>query len=167
MGSGPRLALVLVAACAGGAPEPASRLVLARFPCLGTCPSYRLTIGADGIVEYEGEGYLNTLLAESRRPAVRRETTRLAPRDVAAVMAAFDRAWSSWRPNQYRPGRRTCPGAGTDSPTLSIVRERASRQDTLEVYYGCPYVPARIRRLGTYIDSVVGVERWLGPVPPR
>ena len=44
------LALVLVAACAGGAPEPASRLVLARFPCLGTCPSYRLTIGADGIV---------------------------------------------------------------------------------------------------------------------
>lgn len=165
--SGRVIALALLVACAVDDAGPASRLILERFPCLGTCPSYRLAISVDGNVEYEGIGYFNTLAAGSDRPAVRRDTTRLASEDVATLMAAFDRAWSRWWPNQYRPSRFSCPGWSTDSPTLVIVREWDSRRDTLYADYGCPYVPARIHRLGTYIDSVVGVKRWLGPSPPR
>jgi uncharacterized protein DUF6438 len=164
--NGRLIALVLLSACARDAPG-SPRLVLERHPCLGTCPSYRLAIRADGSVEYEGVGYLNTLGPASQPPAVRRDSTRLAPGDVTRLMAAFDRAWSRWWPNQYRPGRVTCPGASTDNPTLVIVRERGSRLDTLYLYSGCPYGPARIDRLGTYIDSVVGVKRWLGPIPFR
>ncbi len=160
------IALIFLSACARDAPE-SSRLVLERHPCLGTCPSYRLAIRADGRVEYEGVGYLNTVEPASQPPAVRRDSTRLASGDVVRLMAAFDRAWSRWWPNQYRPGRFTCPGAVTDSPTLVIVRERGSRRDTLYSYGGCPYAPERIDRLGTYIDSVVGVKGWLGPIPSR
>ena len=166
--SGSVIGLVLLAICAGDDPDVASRLILERFPCLGTCASYRLAIGADGRVEYAGAGYLNTLGADYHRPAVRHHTTRLPPGDVETLMAAFDRAWSKWWPNQYVPSRRlACPDWGTDAPTLAIVRERGSRSDTLKVYYGCPYAPARIHRLGIYIDSVVGVKRWLGPAPAR
>ena len=167
MTSGRSIALAFLFACALDDGGPPSRLVLERFPCLGTCLSYRLAIGVDGRVEYEGIGYFNTLAAGSDPPAVRRGTTRLAPGDVAALMAAFDRAWSRWWPNQYRPSRFSCPGWSTDSPTLVIVREWDSRRDTLYADYGCPYVPARIHRLGTDIDSVVGVKRWLGPSPLR
>ena len=168
--TGRGMALVLLAACAVDDSGPASRLILERFPCLGTCPSYRLAIGADGRVEYEGIGYFNTLEVVSDRPdarRLRRDTTRLAASDVETLMAAFDRAWSRWLPNQYVPWRRACPSASTDAPTLAIVRERGSQRDTLQVYYACPYVPARIHRLGIHIDSVVGVTRWLGPAPPR
>jgi hypothetical protein len=161
------IALVLLCACVGDDPK-SSRLVLERHPCLGTCPSYRLAIGTDGRVDYEGLGYFNTLGSAARRPAFRRDSTRLAPEDAATLLAAFDRAWSRWWPNQYIPSRRlACPIWSTDAPTLAIVRERGSRSDTLEIYYACPYVPARIHRLGTYIDSVVAVKRWLGPAPPR
>ena len=45
-----------------------------------------------------------------------------------------------------------------------IARERGSHSHTLQIYYACPYAPARIHRLGIYIDSVVGVKRWLGPL---
>jgi hypothetical protein len=164
--NGHLIALFLLSAC-GPDDSASGRLVLERDPCLGICPSYRLAIGSDGRVEYEGVGYLNPLGRATQRPAFRRDSTRLTPGDVAALMAAFDRARSTWWPNRYRPGRLTCPGAGTDSPTLTIVREQSSRADTLELYYGCPYGPARIHRLGTHIDSVVGVERWLGPIPSR
>jgi hypothetical protein len=165
--SGRVIVLVILAACAADDPRSASRLILERFPCLGTCPSYRLAIGADGRVEYEGMGYFNTLAAASERPTVRRDSTRLAPGDVATLMTAFDRAWSRRWPNQYRPSKFGCPRWGTDAPTLVVVRQWGSRRDTLYGYYGCPYVPARIHRLGIYIDSVVGVKRWLGPAPPR
>src|SRR5215207_3763204 len=146
------IALVLVAACADRGPQPTSRLVLERFPCLGTCPSYRLAVGPDGRVEYEGMGYFNTLTAASERPAIRRDSARVAPETAAALLTAFDRAWSTWWPNQYRPGRFTCPDWGTDAPSLVIVRERGSRRDTLYGYYGCLYVAGRIGRLGRHID---------------
>ena len=162
------IALLLVIACAGEDPRPPSRLVLERFPCLGTCPTYRLAIGVDGRVEYEGIGYFNTVSAGTDRATVRRDSARLAPETTAALLPAFDRAWSHWWPNQYRGRRFTCPDPfyWTDAPTLVIVRERGSVPDTLYGYYGCPYVPARITRLGMHIDSVVGVQRWLGPKPP-
>ena len=161
------IALVLLCACVGDDLE-SSRLVLERHPCLGTCPSYRLAIGPDGRVDYEGLGYFNTLEPAPRRSAFRRDSIRLAPEDAARLLAAFDWTFSTWWPNQYVPWRRfTCPVSATDAPTLTIVREQRSRRDTLQVYYACPYVPARIHRLGIYIDSVVGVNRWLGPTPPR
>lgn len=159
-------AVVLLCACTGDHVE-SPRLVLERHPCLGTCPSYRLTVRADGSVHYKGLGYFNTLGSAAPRP-LRRDSTRLAPEDAAKLIAAFDRAWSKWWPNQYVPWRRlACPQWSTDAPSLAIVREWSSHSDTLMVYYACPYVPARIHQLGTYIDSVVGVERWLGPAPPR
>ena len=159
-------AAVMVIACAGTDRSPA-RIVLERLPCFGWCPTYRVVIHADGRVEYEGVGYLQTLGADSGEVAsqlhnVRREHAQISRQSAALVLRKFDQAWSSWLPNRFGLGWRACPDPATDNPTLLIVRERGARRDTMEVYYGCPLVPARIDHLGTYIDSVAGVERWLG-----
>ena len=158
-------ALVLLCAC-GGDDRETPRLILERHSCLGTCPSYELVIEPDGRVTYAGAGYSSTL--NPQPGAFRRDSTRLVARDAERLRAAFDRAWSTWWPNQLVPWRRfTCPVWNTDASGLTIVRERTSRSDTLKVYDACPFIPRRIRRLGVHIDSVVGVQRWLGPAPPR
>ena len=160
------IALFLLSACAGE-PRAPQRILLERHPCLGTCPSYRLAITTDGRVEYEGVGYfvgyLDPMRPARERALFRRDSTHVSPNEVVMLTTAFDRAWSRWWPNRYRPGRFVCPGAGTDAGGLTIVRERGPASDTLDVYHGCPFTPPRIRRLGAYIDSVVGVGRWLGP----
>jgi len=159
---------VLLCACASDDRET-SRLILARAPCLGTCPSYRLTVQRDGRVDYEGLGYFTTLgRRESERPTFRRDSTRISQKDVANLFAAFERGRSRWWLNQYVPrSRLACPMWSTDAPTITIVRERRSRSDTLSVYHGCVFGPTRIDRLGAHIDSIVGVTQWLGPKPPR
>ena len=157
------IALAFVCGCSADDQET-PRLILERHSCLGICPSYRLVIEADGRVTYAGEGYFNTL--DPRPGAFRRDSTRLVARDAERLRAAFDRAWSTWWPNQYVPWRRlTCPVSSTDASALTIVRERTLRSDTLKVYDACLYVPRRIRNFGTDVDSVVGVKRWLGPAP--
>ena len=159
-------AVVVLVACAGTDRGPV-RIVLERLPCFGWCPTYRVVIHADGRVEYEGAGYVRTIGVDSAHYAsqlqnVRRERAQLSSESAALVLRRFDQAWSRWLPNRYGQGWRACPDPATDSPTMFIVRERGARRDTMELYYGCPLVPARIDRLGTYIDSVVGVDRWLG-----
>ena len=157
------IALAFLCACSVDDRET-PRLILERHPCLGTCPSYQLVIETDGRVTYAGLGYFNTIDLQPR--AFRRDSTRLVARDAESLRTAFDRAWSTWWPNQYVPRRRlTCPVWNTDASGLTIVRERRSRSDTLKVYHACPYIPRRIRQLGVHIDSVVGVQRWLGPAP--
>ena len=156
-------ALAFLCACSGDDRET-PRLILERHPCLGTCPSYRLVIEADRTVTYAGLGYFNTI--NPQPGAFRRDSTRLVARDAERLRVAFDRAWSTWWPNQYVPWRRfTCPISHTEASGLTIVRERTSRSDTLRVYHGCLYIPRRISQLGIHIDSVVGVQRWLGPAP--
>lgn len=158
-------AVVIVVACAGADRAPA-RIVLERLPCFGWCPSYRVVIHADGRVEYEGVGYLGNIGLDSGEVAsqsnIRRERAQISRESAALVLRQFDQAWSSWLPNRFGYGWRACPDPATDSPTLLIVRERGARRDTMELYYGCPLVAARIKHLGTYIDSVAGVDRWLG-----
>jgi hypothetical protein len=159
-------AVVILGACTGADRGPA-RIVLERLPCFGWCPSYRVVIHADGRVEYEGVGYPNDIGVDSGEVAsqlhnVRRERAQISRESAALVLRRFDQAWSSWLPNRFGYGWRACPDPATDNPTLFIVRERGARRDTMELYYGCPLVPPRINGLGTYIDSVAGVNQWLG-----
>ena len=45
---------LLLAGSALAAPGKIRRIVLERTPCFGTCPSYTLTLNADGTAEYAG-----------------------------------------------------------------------------------------------------------------
>ena len=142
------------------------QIMLERSACFGICPSYRLTVRADGTMRYEGVGWVNTMAGQPA-PAIRVDSTRLSNERVLAVFAAFDHAWSRWRPNQFGWGDATCPSPATDNPTVRIVRARGAQQDTLELYYGCPTQPERITRAADAIDSLVEVRKWLGPGPRR
>ena len=158
------IALGLAMSCSpGGLPE---RLSLERRPCFGICSSYRLDVYADGRVLYEGPGWVNTMAGGEALP-VHRDSTRLSRDQTLAIFRAFDQAWSRWRPNRFGYRQPACPDPVTDQPSVTLVRISAQARDTMDLYYGCQPLSERIDRAAAKIDSLVAVERWLGPGPRR
>lgn len=150
-------------ACARPIAQP-QRIVLERTHCFGVCPAYRLTVEANGRVSYEGDGYSDTFNGRRLNPTLpKRANAHLSPTSVAAIFATYDEYWSRVLPNRYVPGQPTCLRAATDHPSVTIIRDWPTRSDTVELYYGCASRPERLIRLAAAIDSLVQIQRWLGP----
>ena len=158
------IALGLAIACSSS--RQPEGLTLERRPCFGICSAYRVDVYADGRVRYEGPGWVNTM-AGGKVPPILRDSARLSRDRTAAIFQAFDRAWSRWQTNRFGYNRPGCPDAVTDQPTVVLVRISGRSRDTMDLYYGCLAPAERVDRAAAEIDSLVGVERWLGPAPRR
>lgn len=127
---------------------------LERTACLGSCPVYSLALRGDGSVAYEGRDHVE------RAGAADTTVSRAA---VQGIVDAASTAGFFGMADRYAYGEPTCPLYTADSPRTFITIAAGSRSKRIEHDYGCENGPQALVALANRIDSVAGVDRWLGP----
>ena len=149
------------AACAsrGGsdtppAPTASDHISMARGPCFGACPMYRVTIRGDGRVTFEGDRFVE----------ITGEHTGTAdPAEVAALFAHLDSIGYFRMPSNITPSNESaCGGHWTDMPSAELSVVYAGASHDVNHYHGCPKAPESLMRLEARIDAVAGSQRWIG-----
>ncbi|UZK64620.1 DUF6438 domain-containing protein [Sphingomonas sp. M1-B02] len=134
------------------------RVTYETGPCYGTCPVYRIVVGADGKGVFTG--IRNTAVTGERAFTL-----------SAGQYRAFADALSPYRPSTgdriYQPGNALCANAPTDMPSVDI-RWAISRSEPqrLYFYYGCDREKNRAMAtaLGNAPD-LLPLEQLIGPRP--
>jgi hypothetical protein len=157
---------MMAAACSpaqnGGAvcanPPPAavsadSRISMERRPCFGTCPVYRVEIAADGTVTFTGERFVETTGTAS---------STIRPAAAAALMQELVDGGFHDLADRYTPDEKACGSYHTDAPRVILTLRTGGRTKTVEHDYGCSDAPVALRVMQERVDSVAGVERWVG-----
>ncbi|GAB5347575.1 DUF6438 domain-containing protein [Alteriqipengyuania sp. 357] len=110
----------------GSAPPPAS-VDYTVTPCFGFCPSFSMSVSADGKGTYDGERF------------VKEQGTAAFSASPEEVAAFFDRI-APFRPEEsVQYGYENCDGpVATDSPSVKITWHEAGAEPvTLDWYMGC------------------------------
>ena len=134
----------------GGATDFA--VELQRQGCFGRCPSYRLSLSADGQVRFFGERHVGSLGEHQAQVAV--ET-------VAALRAELQREPYSSLNGRYTPDDSRCGPAATDMASVSMSIREADVTRNIEHYLGCSQAPPSLRALAKAIDEASGSARWI------
>ncbi len=152
-------ASVAPGAAPGATSSAADSIALERGACYGTCPVYRVVIGADGRIRFA-----------SAEPG--RATTGTADGAAGAVAALVRRAEAAGffeLPDEIVGDRALCRDRATDSPTVAVTIYRAAGVKRVVDYRGCAPDPAaegrleRLRALEAAVDSAAGSSRWARP----
>ena len=150
--------LISAALGAGGAAAAPERIVYETGPCFGFCPTYRVTVDANGRGLFEGQRF--TVVKGRRR-------FHLSP----AQFAAFRDRLKPDRPVGFRRlSDDACRSMATDQITVTI-RWSGGRQPPaqLSAYFGCDMDrnAALFRRLAT-APGVLPIAALIGaPRHPR
>ena len=124
-----------------------------RLGCYGNCPAYKLTIYADGRIEYEGKKFVKqTGQAQGR----------ITPADLTQLVAQFDKA-DFWTMDQYNEKSCTCTVC-TDMPAGITEIHNKNKSHRVEHYYGCSCAPKALWDLEKMIDQIAHTEQWIGDV---
>ena len=138
-------------------PPPDATISMSRMGCYGECPTYTVTLSADGTVSWHGHRFV---AHEGEH------TSRIDPAEFAAlwreaVAQHFDELPSGGHDDD---SASTCPMYATDMPKVSV--EIAGRGMTRRVLddHGCVGHPRlhELRPLEHRIDDVAETHRWLG-----
>jgi hypothetical protein len=98
-----------------------------RGPCLGTCPVYRFSVGADGAGLFEGRKFTAAL-------GVHRFVA------TAEAWTAFQGALAPYRPqgsDEIVLGHPRCRHIASDHPSVSITWTDGRKVDRLSFNFGC------------------------------
>jgi hypothetical protein len=120
---------------------------LERTACFGTCPVYKLTIRADGRVDYHGEHFVK------RKGDA---TGQLKPAQLAALRNAFARADYGKLADTYDHV------SVTDAPSAITSFTDGAVTKTIRHYLGDETAPAELEKLEDRIDQLVGIAQWIG-----
>lgn len=143
-------------------------IVLERTLCYGTCPAYRLRLGASGHVQFRSRnpGQEGTIHSDGLPGDGFRFLTAMAER-----IGFFD------LPDRIDESTPTyCPDYATDHPTVTVTVFGRAWRKRVEHYTGCysglgehtPVEPLiRLRQFHSAIDSVAGSSRWARPARIR
>jgi hypothetical protein len=134
-------------------------VTLERSSCYGSCPVYRITIFANGRVEYLGEQHVKTRGAKSRtigEAALRQLKEEL---NQAGYLGLRDR---------YDSREAGCTSIATDSPSALISVRADGRLKSVDHYLGCSGpVGDRLVKLENAIDRIAGSAAWIGTPEER
>lgn len=149
-------------------PAPAEAVItLERTNCYGRCPSYILSIFADGsVVYYAGPQYSFTRVTGAARGSITREELR----ELEGSFEAAD--YFSFK-DRYKSAADGCPSYSTDAPTVITSYRKAGRHKQVIHYHGCEYAdrrlgvfPLTLTRLEEEIDEAAGSRQWVGESYP-
>ncbi|HEY1551146.1 MAG TPA: DUF6438 domain-containing protein [Kofleriaceae bacterium] len=120
---------------------------LERTACYGYCPIYKVSIHADGRVEYHGEHFVK------RKGDA---TGQLSATQLGALRGAFVRASFFELADRYEHESMT------DAPSAVVAFSDGGRTKTIRHYHGDDTAPASLDTLEERIDALVDVEQWIG-----
>jgi hypothetical protein len=120
---------------------------LERTACYGTCPIYKVSIHADGRVEYHGERFVK------RRGDA---TGQLTAAQLDALRNAFVRA------DYFKLAASYDHPQVTDAPGAITSYTDGGRTKSVPHNYGDETAPHALVELETKIDTLVGIEQWIG-----
>jgi hypothetical protein len=120
---------------------------LERTVCYGTCPVYKLTIHADGRVDYHGEHFVK------RKGDA---TGQLTHMHIAAIHAAFAHA------DYFKLADGYEHESVTDAPSAITSFTDGAVTKTVRHYLGDDKAPAELKKLEDQIDQIVGIAQWIG-----
>jgi hypothetical protein len=128
-------------------------ITLERGACFGTCPVYKLSIFADGRVEYEGKEF------------VKREgkaTGRITPAALKELLREFEKIDYLKLDDSYEVGSKNCPEGWTDDSSAITSLDREGKKKTIRHYHGCRGLAIldQLTALENKIDQVVNTKRW-------
>ena len=149
----PAPAEAAVAVVADAAPEAAVppteafEITLVRSLCYGVCPSYRVTIRANGTVTYDGDKFVKV------HGTV---TDHVAPSAARALADRFDAAsFDSLKVPT------TCALMVTDHPTNVLTYVHDRKKHVVDHYTGNGCAPKALEDLENAVDKLANTERWI------
>jgi len=134
---------------------PADAVVtLERTQCYGTCPSYKLTVSADGTVVFEGREYVKN------KGTVR---SNIGVEKVAELIKTFEKIDYFSLDSNYSMGNKACKENWTDNPSATTSLKLNGKFKSVAHYYGCrgASVLDDLTRLETEIDEIAGTAKWI------
>jgi len=128
-------------------------IVLDRGFCFGTCPEYKLTISANGSVEFRGRHYVK------KKGIVR---TTISREQLKHLVAEFEKAKYFTLRDRYVNKEDGCAARLSDNPTVNTSITIAGKTKSVKHYHGCKGPPAlkRLTALENKIDEVVNASQW-------
>jgi uncharacterized protein DUF6438 len=130
-------------------------VTLERTQCFGTCPSYKLTVTADGGVVFEGREYVKSKGTFK---------SSISAEKVSALIKEFEKIDYFSLDSNYSPGNKACKENWTDNPSATTSLKLNGKFKSVTHYYGCrgASILDDLMRLETQIDEIVGTARWIG-----
>jgi Domain of unknown function (DUF6438) len=158
---------LLLIVCAGGRAQSFSQpsipkdtvITLSRTSCFGYCPTYKLTISADGAVTFEGRDYVKT------KGTVK---SRISRTQLQQLISEFKNANYFSLKDKYESEEDGCSTVWTDYPSATTSIRIDGKSKSILHYYGChkdpgnAMYPKGLTELESKIDEIVGTERWIG-----
>ncbi len=131
-------------------------IVLERGVCFGPCPAYRLTIKANGSVEFEGMHYV-------KKKGIVRAT--ISQEGLKRLVAEFEKAKFFTLKDRYLSEEDGCASVVTDQPYVTTSITIAGKTKSIKHYTGCGGLPVleRLTALEDKIDEVVNASQWFDP----
>lgn len=122
------------------------RITLERTTCFGSCPAYRVEIGGDGSVAYQGRSYV--VVTGEHHDHISKDS-------LAQILEAFRKA------DYFSLGDKYICGV-TDSPTTTTSISFDGQQKSVIDYVGEEIgMPHAVVEVEETIDRVAGTARWV------
>ncbi len=143
-------------------PMHVTSLTLERSTCYGNCPSYTVTVNADGQVNFVGHAHVRAGVASGLA----------TPAQLANIFTAVKQARLRSMRDSYVGSDDGCEMVMSDQPGVKITVVDAEGSKTVDFYNGCTGAVAdavrpRIEQLARSIDQQLDTARWIGkPVAP-
>ncbi len=143
-------------------------IMLERTRCYGTCPSYTLTISADGSVVFNAKAYWVTENKVHRQKESGVILSKVSREQLLQLISEFEKASYFSLRDSYKE-ENECPGGiATDSPTIYTSFQINGRRKAISHYYGCvgegsvfSRYPPELVKLEKRIDEIVNTEQWM------
>jgi hypothetical protein len=129
-------------------------ITLERTVCYGMCPSYKVTISADGAVVFEGRRFVkNVGTAEST----------ISQEKLLELIDRFDKMNYFALRNRYQDPEDGCEGFVTDHPTANTSIRINGKAKSVRHYYGCTGIAVldKLTKLEQAIDDAVNTAQWI------
>ena len=129
-------------------------ITLERTLCYGMCPSYKLTISADGAVLFEGREFVKKV--GSAKSSISQETLR-------ELIERFEKINYFHLRNRYEDTRDGCEGAVSDAPSAITSIRINGKSKGVRHYHGCMGVEvlAELTKLEEAIDAAANTAQWI------
>jgi len=125
-----------------------------RTGCYGNCPAYKLIIGGDGRVEYDGVRDVKI---------TGKKSGTINDAGIRSILSAFSKADFFSIGDNVGEKKCTCRQC-TDMPTVLTEIRVAGSIHSVDHYYGCGCASEALWDLEKTIDVAVNTSQWTGDV---